>query len=99
MSRIVRRAKLHRCAALDWDRKEGGPDYVECIRTEGQRCRVEGLLLAVEVPLCRPHQEHFREKWRAEVTPLWDSETEENISLAEAETLPANGGIVQWGFA
>lgn len=49
------------CAASTWMRTDQGMDYVPCDRPDKTRlCRLEGLLLAVEVELCDKHENYFR---------------------------------------
>lgn len=49
------------CDAIEWRKiDEGGKDYVECSDLRDVwRCRLEGLMLSVEVNLCATNRKHF----------------------------------------
>lgn len=73
------------CAALTWMKQPEGDDYVPCDSPEAVLCRLEGLLLSIEAPLCEVHQRYFAEKWRVNVTVIKRQSAVVEIFTAEAK--------------
>lgn len=80
-----------KCVALEWGMTEQmGKDYVPCDEFGAEPCILEGIMLAVDVDLCREHQKYFADQPKGwGLVKLFDKATGKRI-----EFMPYRGRVL-----